>query len=64
MDYLLIFASGVVFGSVVVLMINWLRSSQTQEIARHLVDVVETQRIDDMDKILGESQGIVSGIVP
>ncbi len=53
MDYLLIFASGVVFGSVVVLIINWLRSSQTQEIARHLVDVVETQRIDDMDKILG-----------
>ncbi|MGC8603247.1 MAG: DNA recombination protein RmuC [Desulfomonilaceae bacterium] len=53
MEYLLTFASGVVFGSVVVLIINYLRSSQTKEIAQHLVDAVETQRIDDMEKILG-----------
>jgi hypothetical protein len=38
MECLLAFASGVVFGAVVVLIINWLRSSQTKEIAQHLVD--------------------------
>ena len=53
MEYLLAFASGAVFGAVVVLIINYLRSSQTKEIAQHLVDAVETQRIDDMEKILG-----------
>lgn len=53
MEFLLAFASGVVFGAVVVLIINWLRSSQTKEIAQHLVDTVETQRVDDMEKILG-----------
>ncbi len=53
MEYLLTFASGIVFGAVVVMIVNYLRSSQTKEIAQHLVDAVETQRIDDMEKILG-----------
>lgn len=53
MDYLLTFASGVVLGVIVVLVINWLRRSQTKEIAQQLVNTVETQRVDDMERILG-----------
>ena len=53
MDYLLTFASGVVLGVIVVLVINWLRRSQNKEIAQQLVDTVETQRVDDMERVLG-----------
>ena len=53
MEYLLAFAAGAFFGAVVVLIVSYLRSSQTKEIAQHLVDTVETQRVDDMEKILG-----------
>lgn len=53
MEYLLIFASGVLFGVILVLVINWLRRPQARELAQQLVDTVETQRVDDMEKILG-----------
>ena len=52
MEYLLIFASGVLFGVILVLVINWLRRPQARELAQQLVDTVETQRVDDMEKIL------------
>jgi len=37
----------------VVLVINWLRRSQNNESAQQLVDTVETQRVDDMERVLG-----------
>ena len=53
MDYLLVFISGVVLGAIIVLIINWIRSSQTKDIAKQLVETVESQRVEDMENILG-----------
>lgn len=53
MDYLLVFISGVVLGAIIVLIINWIRSSQTKAIAKQLVETVESQRVEDMENILG-----------
>jgi DNA recombination protein RmuC len=53
MEYLLAFAAGAIFGALVVLIVNYLRRSQARELAQQLVDTVEAQRVDDMEKILG-----------
>ena len=53
MDYLLVFISGIVLGAIIVLIINWIRSSQTKDIAKQLVETVESQRVEDMENILG-----------
>ena len=53
MGYLLVLASGVILGAIIVLIISWIRSHQTKETARQLVKTVASPRIDDMENILG-----------
>ncbi|MDA8408297.1 MAG: hypothetical protein M0T73_15755 [Deltaproteobacteria bacterium] len=53
MDYWLVFASGVILGAIIVLIISWIRSHQTRETARQLVKTVASPRIDDMENIPG-----------
>lgn len=57
MDYLLVFISGVLLGATIVVVINWILSSQTKDIAKQLVYTVESQRVEDMENILGRVRG-------
>ncbi|MEN6559974.1 MAG: DNA recombination protein RmuC [Acidobacteriota bacterium] len=51
---ILLFAAGVIFGAVVVLVVHMLRKKDTREIARALVSETEGEKIRDLDRLLGQ----------
>ena len=53
MEYALVFGAGVISGAALALLINWIRRSHERELARHLVYIVENQRVEDLERILG-----------
>ena len=63
MEYLAVFIVGVVFGSVVVFFIQWLRRREAKEIARELISQSESQRGQDVEALISrikESFGALS----
>ena len=54
MTEILLFAGGVVFGALVVLLIHMLRKKDTREIARALVSETEAEKVRDLDRLLGQ----------
>jgi DNA recombination protein RmuC len=53
MTDILLFAGGVLFGALVVLLVHTLRKKDTREIARALVSVTEAEKIQDLEALLG-----------
>ncbi len=53
MTEILLFAGGVVFGAMVVLLVHMLRKKDTREIARALVDETEAQKVQDLEALMG-----------
>ena len=53
MTDILLFAGGVLFGALVVLLVHALRKKDTREIARALVSVTEAEKIQDLEALLG-----------
>ena len=53
MTDILLFAGGVLFGALVVLLAHALRKKDTREIARALVSVTEAEKIQDLEALLG-----------
>jgi DNA recombination protein RmuC len=51
---ILVFAGGAVFGSLVVLILHMLRKRDTREIARALVSETEAEKVQDLDRLLGQ----------
>jgi DNA recombination protein RmuC len=51
---ILLFAGGVVFGALVVLLIHMLRKKDTREIARALVSETEAEKVRDLDALMGQ----------
>ena len=63
MEYSVVFIIGVVFGAVIVLIINWLRRRETQVIAQELIAQVESQKTQDLETFINrikESFGSLS----
>ena len=63
MEYLAVFIVGVVFGSVVVFVFQWLRRREAKEIARELISQSESQRGQDVEVLISrikESFGALS----
>jgi DNA recombination protein RmuC len=50
---MLIFAGGVVFGALVVLVVHQLRKKDTREIARALVSETEAEKVQDLESLMG-----------
>jgi DNA recombination protein RmuC len=53
MTDILLFAGGVLFGALVVLLVHFLRKKDTREIARALVSATEAEKIQDLEALLG-----------
>jgi DNA recombination protein RmuC len=53
MTDILLFAGGVLFGALVVLLVHALRKKDTREIARALVSATEAEKIQDLEALLG-----------
>jgi DNA recombination protein RmuC len=53
MTEILVFAGGAVFGALVVLMVHLLRKKDTREIARALVSETETEKVQDLEALIG-----------
>jgi DNA recombination protein RmuC len=53
MTDILLFAGGVLFGALVVLLVHVLRKKDTREIARALVSATEAEKIQDLEALLG-----------
>jgi DNA recombination protein RmuC len=53
MTDILLFAGGVLFGALVVLVVHVLRKKDTREIARALVSATEAEKIQDLEALLG-----------
>jgi DNA recombination protein RmuC len=53
MTDILLFAGGVLFGALVVLLVHSLRKKDTREIARALVSATEAEKIQDLEALLG-----------
>ncbi len=53
MTEILSFAGGVLFGAAVVLLIHVLRRKDTREIARALVDETESEKVKDLEALIG-----------
>jgi DNA recombination protein RmuC len=63
MEHLVVFIIGVIFGSAIVFIINWLRRREAQAIAQELISQVESQRIQDLEILINrikESFGSLS----
>jgi DNA recombination protein RmuC len=50
---MLVFAGGVVFGALVVLLVHLLRKKDTREIARALVSETEAEKVQDLECLMG-----------
>jgi DNA recombination protein RmuC len=50
---ILLFAGGVVFGALVVMIVHALRKKDTREIARALVSETEAQKVQDLEALMG-----------
>ncbi|MDI6751864.1 MAG: DNA recombination protein RmuC [bacterium] len=46
------FIAGVIFGAVIVLVINWLRGKEAKKIAKELIAEAETQKLQDIEIII------------
>ncbi len=53
MTEILLFAGGVVFGALVVLLVHVLRKKDTREIARALVNETEAEKVQDLEVLIG-----------
>lgn len=53
MTEILLFAAGVVFGALVVLVVHMLRKKDTREIARALVSETEAEKVQDLEVLMG-----------
>jgi DNA recombination protein RmuC len=53
MTEILLFMGGVVFGALVVLLVHLLRKKDTREIARALVSETETEKVQDLEVLIG-----------
>jgi len=53
MTEILLFAGGVVFGALVVLLVHILRKKDTREIARALVSETEAEKVQDLEALIG-----------
>ena len=53
MTGILLFAAGVVFGALVVLLVHALRRKDTREIARALVSETEAEKVQDLEALIG-----------